>query len=263
MRNRQLELMQPDEIDREKEILSLIYIPIAPLEWHGPHLPFGTDPLNAHRLCLELAGETGGVVHPPLYAGTDIIRSEKAVRRFGFEKYYRIMGMDFPGFPVKSFYWKESVFKNIVTEIVNICQRNGYRYIVLMSGHGGENHTKIMTEVSHKLTTPMSRVIYFITFWTKKGPMKNIGHADKYETSLTLRYSPSLVDLNKLPAKGPIKCKDFGIVDSDTFAYHPTKDFTCRSDPRKANVLLGKKVVEKSKKEILKILRRYLNENRL
>ena len=252
--------MRPHEIVKEKDNLSLIFIPIAPIEWHGPHLPLGTDPLNAHNLCLELAEEIGGVVHPPLYAGTDIIRSKQAVKCFGFKKYHKIMGMDFPGFPIKSFYWKESVFKNVVTEIVRICQRNGYKYIVLMSGHGGENHTRIMTEISQRMITLKSKVIYFIAFWTKKGPMQNIGHADKYETSVILKYSPSLVNLKKLPEKGAIKCKDFGIVDSKTFAFCPTKNFSCRSDPRKANVDLGKSLTERFKKEILKILFKRINQ---
>jgi len=191
---KRLELLRPSEIKTQRAKLSLIFIPIAPLEWHGPHLPLGTDPINAHKLCLELANEIGGVVHPPLYVGTDIIRSKRGVKCFGFKKYHRIMGMDFPGFPVKSFYWKESIFKNIVTEIVRICRRNGYKYIVLMSGHGGENHTKIMTEISRRMSSPKSKVIYFIGFWTRKGPMENVGHADKYETSMILKYSPSLVN---------------------------------------------------------------------
>ena len=40
------ELMRPSEILEAKERCSLIYLPIGPLEWHGPHLPFGVDPIN-------------------------------------------------------------------------------------------------------------------------------------------------------------------------------------------------------------------------
>ncbi|MBA7497819.1 hypothetical protein ES704_00551 [subsurface metagenome] len=39
--------MLPHKLHEELEKLPLIFIPLAPLEWHGLHLAIGTDPINA------------------------------------------------------------------------------------------------------------------------------------------------------------------------------------------------------------------------
>ena len=54
---------------RPAEVLAhqpIVYLPIGPLEWHGPHLPLGTDPLQAESLAIAVAQQVGGVVHPTL-----------------------------------------------------------------------------------------------------------------------------------------------------------------------------------------------------
>ena len=50
-----IEYLLPEQIAAERDRQMPMFIPIAPLEWHGPHLPFGTDPLNAHALAVTLA----------------------------------------------------------------------------------------------------------------------------------------------------------------------------------------------------------------
>ena len=39
MRTRKLELLRPDEILEEMWRCPVVYLPLAPLEWQGPHLP--------------------------------------------------------------------------------------------------------------------------------------------------------------------------------------------------------------------------------
>jgi creatinine amidohydrolase/Fe(II)-dependent formamide hydrolase-like protein len=72
MREVRIQMMLPQDIRREMDRLNLLYIPIAPLEFHGPHLPYGTDPLNAYALALKAAQELGGLVHPTVYLGTEV-----------------------------------------------------------------------------------------------------------------------------------------------------------------------------------------------
>ena len=50
MRTVQMEYLRPHEILQEKERCSIVYLPVAPLEWHGPAMPYGTDPLVAQTL---------------------------------------------------------------------------------------------------------------------------------------------------------------------------------------------------------------------
>lgn len=63
-----------DSYDREKTV---IYIPLSPLEEHGPHLPIGTDLLTITRasndsiLDLQKKRENiTGLLHPPIPLGT-------------------------------------------------------------------------------------------------------------------------------------------------------------------------------------------------
>ena len=74
-RETRLQWLRPDEILAERQRCPVIYLPLGPLEWHGPHLPFGTDPLQAEHTALLLAEKLGGVVHPTLYIGTERERS--------------------------------------------------------------------------------------------------------------------------------------------------------------------------------------------
>ena len=55
MREVRLQWLRPDEVVAERERVSIVYLPIGPIEWHGPHLPLGTDPLQAEHTALELA----------------------------------------------------------------------------------------------------------------------------------------------------------------------------------------------------------------
>jgi len=39
------ELMTIGEIVEAKRHAPLVFVPVSPIEWHGPHLPIGTDGL--------------------------------------------------------------------------------------------------------------------------------------------------------------------------------------------------------------------------
>ena len=53
MRTVQLELLRPGEILAERERCSIVYLPVGPLEWHGPAMPYGTDALLAQETRLQ------------------------------------------------------------------------------------------------------------------------------------------------------------------------------------------------------------------
>jgi creatinine amidohydrolase len=57
--------LRPSQVVAERARCPLVFLPVGPLEWHGPHLPLGTDPLNSEEVSLRLAREVGGVVLPP------------------------------------------------------------------------------------------------------------------------------------------------------------------------------------------------------
>ena len=75
----------------------LIIVPVAPLEYHGPHMPVGTDPINAsqvsHACCKKLRK---GVVLPTMFMGTEREHGPACVESLGFEPGKYVVGMDFP-----------------------------------------------------------------------------------------------------------------------------------------------------------------------
>ena len=109
MREVRLQWLRPDEVVAERERVPIVYLPIGPLEWHGPHLPLGTDPLQAEHTAIGLAEKIGGVVHPTLFIGTERERAPELLRDLGFEGDEWIVGMDFPGNSLPSLYSPEDV----------------------------------------------------------------------------------------------------------------------------------------------------------
>ncbi len=52
--------MTPAEIVAARERRPVAFVPVGPIEWHGPHLPLGTDAIHAGQIAPRLAGEFGG-----------------------------------------------------------------------------------------------------------------------------------------------------------------------------------------------------------
>ena len=47
------------------------YLPLGTLEWHGEHLPLGSDAIQSEELMIECAKRFGGIVMPPIHLGPD------------------------------------------------------------------------------------------------------------------------------------------------------------------------------------------------
>ncbi len=71
MRKVRYEEMRVGELAAAQAEASLVYVPIGSLEYHGWHLPTGFDAMHAHALCLRAAEQTGGVVLPATFWGTE------------------------------------------------------------------------------------------------------------------------------------------------------------------------------------------------
>ncbi len=141
-----VQYMLPHQLREELKRLPLIFIPLAPLEWHGLHLAIGTDPINAEHVALEIAKRIGGVVLPTLYMGTERERDPKTLESLGFDKSDYVVGMNF--FKAKglyeSFYFSEEIFALVLRVHIELCIDHGYRYIYIVSGHGAINHNNVI-----------------------------------------------------------------------------------------------------------------------
>lgn len=234
------ELLRPQQIIAARDRCPVVYIPLGPMEWHGPHLPFGVDFLHAYTVALETARAVGGVVLPPLPLGTESILEPDRVKHRGFKGHERIEGMDFPDLPLPSLYIVESSFMVVVRELVRVLRRQLFRVIVIVNGHGAKYHMSGLMRLAVEESVPGElAVLHAMAF--DIGPGKG-GHAERYETGFIQAYYPESVDLTALPKlPTPLKNTETGILDGPTCEGKPTPDFTVRSDqdPRYARAEEG------------------------
>ena len=106
------------EVEKSAKICRAIIIPVGSVEEHGDHLPLCTDSLQPEYVALKVAGNTGCLVAPPLKYG--VCNSTR----------------NFPGTISISFESLHRIVKDIIEEFV----RNGFRRILIMSGHAGRAH---------------------------------------------------------------------------------------------------------------------------
>ena len=106
----------PDEVAAARERHGLVLLPLAPLEWHGPHLAVGCDNLLAHAFARRLARELECPYFPPLFVGTERERRPDMLESLGFSRDAYIEGMDFPKNSVASAYFREEVFAAVVRD---------------------------------------------------------------------------------------------------------------------------------------------------
>ena len=261
MRTVRFELLRPDEILNEKKRCSIVYLPVGPLEWHGPHLPLGTDPLIAEAISRKVAEIVGGVVMPTFFWGTERERSEQMLRNIGFKGDEWVVGMDFPKNSMPSLYIPEDIFGVAMREYLRQLVGLGYKLIVIVNGHGGENHLITLARLAKEFTANTESTVLFTGAMYLKDLGDSFGHATKTEASLISCLHPDSFDKNMLPPEGePLYNLDWAIVDGKTFEGFPNEDFTVREDPRKATAEFGEFIVDRSVRHLSEVVRNKYDE---
>jgi creatinine amidohydrolase len=169
-------------------------LPIGVLEYHGPHLPLGTDMYRAYHVACEVAKVEPAIVFPalPFTANTEC-------------KIY-------PGGVVTRDHLLLDLLENVCDEIA----RNGLHKIVMFSGHGG-NKWLLPLFVQLLLDKHKDYVVYFLNnrgvdpesvggymdFQVFRSIFETdcYGHADEWETSEILHIRPDLVHLETVQNK--------------------------------------------------------------
>ncbi len=260
------ELMRPAEVVAARDRCPVAFVPIGPLEWHGPHLPLGTDGLHAHHVAVRVARAIGGVVLPTLFAGSETVRlpgdGAQRLGPLGFGDHQRIVGMDFPDNAVKSLYFEESAFGITVREIVRGLKADPFRVLVLLNGHGAPNHQRTLQRIAVEENVPGQVDVLYRTAWNPPvPPQTDPGHADKWETAITLAMEEPHVRVDALPApETPLHYQEFGIVDGRAFDGYPSPEYVLPvgSDPRYAQREEGERLLREAVSTIADEVRRAL-----
>lgn len=266
------EYLRPAQLNEEMKRCPLVFLPIGPLEYHGPHLPVGMDPINATQCALETCRRVGkGVVHPTLFWGTERERPEWMLESLGFEKEDWVIGMDFPTATWNSHYYSEQLFGLVVGSTLEMLISRGYRIIVITNGHGAWNQLqtleRLSAEFSHRTD---ALVVWKLAIGMEVHEREMVGHADIFETSLMLYFEREklggvkLVSNESLPdRKVPIHYRDFSIVDGPGFSEKPHPDRIVQADPRDADPERGQKLFEDTVKMYMDLTKEALGKKGL
>jgi creatinine amidohydrolase len=111
------ELSMP-EAEKAAKDGKVVIIPCGSIEEHGDHLPLCTDSLQAEYVALGVAKKTGCLVAPPL--------------RYGLCSSTR----NFPGTITITF----DSLRSIMTDILDDFIRNGFKRLLVITGHAGGSH---------------------------------------------------------------------------------------------------------------------------
>ncbi len=230
--------MVPAMVVARRDECNLAYLPVGALEWHGLHMPFGTDTFTVSYIAEEAAKRWGGIAFPPLYYGDvryllsdcrlewrnaytesmDIPREYPEA--FGLENEDGSYGYDCPtraddGEAAQeplpfSRQQQERTFERLIAYTMLEIHLYGFRNILLLPGHGPNtercsNAEKIYREnvLRRSAWGPPARTLtyMYIEAGKESEPLLNNHwiHADKWEGSITMIAAPGTVNQELLP----------------------------------------------------------------
>lgn len=226
------EELTSDDFARAVRETGVCVLGVGVVERHGMQLPLGTDYLNCHEIITLAAQMEPAVVFPPFYWGQ--IYEARC----------------YPGTLTLPPALMLGLFEAVFDEI----GRNGFKKIVLVSGHGGNSHLlPFLTQCTLWQRKPYS--LYMPPFMSLSperqaelgamiGPTD--GHAGDAETSMMLAHRPDLVQMERIPEHGweplgrmdHLKGNQSGIF---FYADHPAH---YGGDARPATADKGKRMIE-------------------
>jgi creatinine amidohydrolase len=197
------EELTPTEFRERIARAPVAYLPLGTIEWHGEHLPLGSDGLQSKGFFEILAREAGGIVYPMLFMGPDrqqVIDGKEyygmdySVRDEESEFFYSTRQLD------GSSYWiAEEEFKVIMEAILKQIKRAGFRVLVA-HGHGPSTNFVI----KHTAVWEEKYGLKILNCWgyrDEEGMGIMVDHAAMNETSLVMALRPELVHMEYLPAE--------------------------------------------------------------
>ncbi len=176
------ELTAPDFVKAVQKSEGVCLLPIGILEKHGPHLPLGSDILGCRQVSSQAAEKEYCVVFPMYYFG----QINEARHQPGTIAY------------------SNEIIWNLLQETCNELSRNGFKKIIIVNGHGGNNdflHYFCMSQL-HSVKD-YSLILFQAS--EDSAMMKKIasmrytttgGHADEVETAMIMSIRPDLVKMN-------------------------------------------------------------------
>jgi creatinine amidohydrolase len=187
--------LRPHEFRGRLATRPIAYLPLGTLEWHGEHLPLGSDALISAGLMEICARRLGGIVMPAIHLGPD----RSSLTPDG----QQLQGMDTADCTTPnrqldgSCYWaSQGFFLTLVDAILAQLKRAGFE-AVFADGHGPSR--KSWAENMAEREKRFGMKLFGVTRELKGKWLSQVDHAARNETSLVMALHPELADLGRLP----------------------------------------------------------------
>ncbi|MBI4277983.1 MAG: creatininase family protein [Armatimonadetes bacterium] len=243
------------EVQAALQRTDLAIIPVGSVEQHGHHLPLGTDFIGAMSLARAAAKRTGAIVAPAIFPGI----SEHH--------------MAFPGTLTLS----AETFVRVLMEVAQSLIRHGFRKILLVNGHGGNETTmRYVADRINRETEAMAAVFGIQelrkVYLTDRADKMDV-HAGYGETAIVMHLAGQLIDRQRIRKPtmrlGPNRARTLSKVKDDATwfpfamlklpATHTVTDTGSITflDPKDATPDVGRQMFEKFVDELVAFVERW------
>lgn len=229
---------------KEKRYDDVVVLPWGAIEPHNYHLPYLTDAYLAHSISKASAQKAYEkadklcMVLPPIYLGSQNPGQ-----------------WDLP-FCIHTNYETQ---KAILTDIVTSLHIQGYRKLLIVNGHGGNNFKSMIRD----LVIKMPDFFILSTDWFSIVPKEDYfeakvdDHAGEQETSVLMHFHPELVKL-ETAGKGTSHAWNIQSINKEIAwaprNWHDASDDTGIGNPKKSTAEKGKKYAEEVTNRIADLL---------
>jgi creatinine amidohydrolase len=158
---------------------------IGSMEFHGEHLPYGTDTLVADHLAREIASRVKGLLMlPTLPIG---------------------MSAHYSSFPI-AITLKTETLMHVLFDIFESLRKHNLEHLIIINGHDGNISAIEAATREYRTNHPEFKIAVLEAWWMTAKQLipentfevwDGLGHGGEGETSMMLRVAPNLVDMKK------------------------------------------------------------------
>lgn len=179
--------LRADQLREKARQDAIVILPVASLEQHGPHLPVEVDSLLGETVAARAARQMADRGQPVLVL---------PVLWTGLSEHH----MSFGGTVTLDY----AAFAALVEGVVRSVLRHGFRRIVLLNAHGGNENA--LRTIADDLTPKLQVPIVQFTYWYAAAvaiarileTQGGLQHACEAETAMMLAVRPELVATDRI-----------------------------------------------------------------
>jgi creatinine amidohydrolase len=226
------------EIEKGKNKLEQVIIPIGSLEQHGNHLPVSTDSIIIEHLAKKVSEKSQSLYLPTI-----------------------TFGISFEHEPLFNISLTHQTYSNFLSEICLSLIKYGMKNIILLNGHHG--NMGCMNYISQNVFDkfPSNAKINFINYWSL---MENFDHAGEIETSLVLAINTKLVKMKMARANTKEIAGSriaYTSLTTNPGSFTKITGNGVWGDPTKASIKKGRSLLENLTQKIIEIIKEFKDFN--